>query len=356
MNDFYTKYLKKIMVFLLSILSIFIIIKIYPFIINIIKIVVKLIIPFISSFLIAYLLEPIVLLFNRVISRRTICVFITIIIFYLLIFLLFYFSIPLFINEINHFKDNYQTIIESIKISVNQFASNFKFLPKDYQPTFNNIENIIKRYLDAIDFKLIIFKFIDYLKIFVLVPMTTIYFMIDFPKIKNKIKNYLISKNYLRFNDLLIELNDNIKIFIKTSLIIMSIVFALSTISLFFAKSDYPLFFGLIIAITNIIPYLGPYIGGLFPVLFALSVSKTRALIMVIIVVIVQVLESNIITPYLQGKKSDVHPILVLVSLVVSNKLFGIVGMILAVPLLMVLKITYKYYPVNKLIFKNKHS
>ena len=75
--------------------------------------------------------------------------------------------------------------------------------------------------------------------------------------------------------------------------------------------------------------------------------SGTKAFVMVIIVVIIQIIESNIITPYLQGKKNEIHPIIVLFSLIISGKLFGIIGMIIAVPLIGVIKITYKYFPLK---------
>lgn len=347
-----TKYLKRIILFLLVILSIFIIFKIYPFVSNVVKIIFRIILPFVISFSIAYILEPCVLLIQKLVKKRFLAVIITLITFFSLIFLFFYFSIPLLLKEVNQLIDNYEEIISSIEIAINNFALKFNFLPKNYQPTFDNMENILSEYLKKIDFNLILDKIVDSLGIIILIPMTTIYFMLDYDKIIDRFKNYLTYKKYLRFKYYLSELNQNIKVFVKTTFIIMIIMFTISSLALFFAKSDYPLFFALIIAVTNVIPYLGPYIGGAFPVLYALSESSTQALIMLIIVVAIQLVESNIITPYLQGKKNDVHPILVILSLIISGKIFGIIGMIIAVPLLTIVKVTIKYYPL-KLKIKN---
>lgn len=342
-----TKYLKRIILFLLIILSIFIIFKIYPFIKEVLKKILKLFLPFIISFSLAYILEPIVLLFQKIFKKRVIAVIVTLICFCSIIFAFFYLSIPLLVKEVNHLLENYDSIIMSIENAINQFASNFNFLPEDFKPTFNNLEIMLSDYFKAIDLNLIFEKTVDYLGIIVLIPMTTIYFMIDYNHIIERLKNYLITKNYLKFKDYLSELNKNIRVFVKTTFVIMLIMFTLATVSLFFAKSDYPLFFGLIIAVTNIIPYLGPYIGGAFPVLYALTESTTRSLLMLLIVFVVQLIESNIITPYLQGKKNDVHPILVILSLLVFGKIFGIIGMIIAVPLLTIIKVTIKYYPIK---------
>lgn len=342
-----TKFLKRIILFLLIILSIFIIFKIYNYVLIFIKYIFKIILPFLISFSIAYILNPIVLFLKKLIKSRIIAVVITFLIFSLSLFLIIYFSIPLLFKEINHLLDNYEAIINSIEDTLNNFAMKFSFLPKNYLPTFDNIENLIFSFINKIDLNLMINKLFDYLGIIVIIPMTTIYFMIDYDRIIKKIKVYLDFKKYNRLKEYLSELNKNIKVFVRTTFLIMIIMFLLSSSILFFAKSDYPLFFGMIIAITNVIPYLGPYIGGAFPVLYALSVSPTRALIMLIIVVVVQIIESNIITPYLQGKKNDLHPILVIFGLLVFGKLFGIIGMIVSVPLLMVIKITYQYYPIK---------
>ena len=342
-----TKYIKRIILFLLIILSFFIIFKIYPYMIVFLEYLFKIILPFLISFSLAYILEPFVVFFKKIVKKRFFAVFITLLLFCSLIFTIFYFSIPLLLNEINHLLENYEEIINAIENTVNSFALKFSFLPKNYQPTFDNIGDILLEYINKIDIKNCFDKFIDYLGIIILVPMTTIYFMIDFDKFIEKLKNLLIEKKYFRLKDYMSELNKNIKVFVRTTFLIMIIMFAISSSVLFFVDSDYPLFFGMIIAITNVIPYLGPYIGGAFPVLYALSESPSRALIMVVIVIVVQLIESNIITPYLQGKKNDLHPILVILGLLIFGKLFGILGMIIAVPLLMIVKITYKYYPIR---------
>ena len=136
----------------------------------------------------------------------------------------------------------------------------------------------------------------------------------------------------------------------------MLIMASLSTISFLIAGLDYPLLFGVIIAITNVIPYLGPYIGGAFPVLYALIDSPSLAVIILVIVVIIQVIESDIISPYLHGKRNDINPVLVIFGLVFFGKIFGVIGMILSVPLMSIIKITLSYYPIenikNKLVSK----
>ena len=103
----------------------------------------------------------------------------------------------------------------------------------------------------------------------------------------------------------------------------------------------------MIIGVTNIIPYFGPYIGGAFPVLYALIDSSSLALIVLVVIIGIQVLESDVISPYLHSKNNDLHPILVIFGVVLFGKIFGVIGMVLAVPLLSFTKITLKHYPLN---------
>ena len=103
-------------------------------------------------------------------------------------------------------------------------------------------------------------------------------------------------------------------------------------------------FIAIIIAFTNVIPYLGPYIGAVFPVLYALIESPTKALFVIIAIFIVQNIESNFLTPYINSKMIKTHPLIVILTLIVFGYLFGILGMIFAVPILAIIRITLKYY------------
>ena len=177
--------------------------------------------------------------------------------------------------------------------------------------------------------------------------MTLFYFLIDYEKIICYFRNKLIENDKIHLKNYLGELNKSISKFVKTTFVIMLLVLGMSTIAFWIAGLEYPLFFGVIIAVTNIIPYIGPYLGGVFPVLFALIDSEVKALAILIIIIVIQIIESDIISPYLHGKNNDIHPLIVIFGLIIFGKLFGVVGMIISVPLLSMIKITLKYYPIK---------
>lgn len=94
----------------------------------------------------------------------------------------------------------------------------------------------------------------------------------------------------------------------------------------------YAILFGLIGAITNIIPYVGPFLGAAPAVIVAFIHSPTQALLVIIVIVIVQQLDGNVISPLVIGKRLNTHPLTIIILLLVAGNIAGILGMILAVP------------------------
>ena len=100
----------------------------------------------------------------------------------------------------------------------------------------------------------------------------------------------------------------------------------------------YAILFALIGAVTNIIPYVGPFIGGAPAFIVALIHSPTQALLVIIVIVIVQQMDGNVISPLVIRKKLNTHPLTIIILLLVAGNIAGIIGMILAVPTYSVVK------------------
>ena len=189
-----------------------------------------------------------------------------------------------------------------------------------------------------------IFSFVS---VFLLSPVIAVYFLIDFENIKRKIKTYLDNKQKYHFKSYLQELNSFSNKYVKTTFIVILIMIAISSLTFYFLKLEYPLFFATIIGFTNVIPYIGPYIGGAFPVIYALTTKEVSALAVLISIIIIQTIESNFISPYLHSKRSETHPLFVILSLSFFGSIFGIIGMLFAVPIFKFIEITLKYYPLK---------
>lgn len=97
--------------------------------------------------------------------------------------------------------------------------------------------------------------------------------------------------------------------------------------------------------VAGFIPIVGAFTAGALAVLIALvSLGFTEAVIVLIIVVAVQQLEGNILSPMLQSKAMNIHPVMVLLSVTVGGTLFGIIGAFLAVPVAAMIAVAFRYF------------
>lgn len=101
---------------------------------------------------------------------------------------------------------------------------------------------------------------------------------------------------------------------------------------------EYALVLGIVVAVANIIPYLGPFIGAAPAVVIALLDSPTKALLAALVVTIVQQIDGNFLSPLIIGKRLNTHPLTIILLLIGAGSFGGIIGMILAVPTYAVLK------------------
>jgi predicted PurR-regulated permease PerM len=103
---------------------------------------------------------------------------------------------------------------------------------------------------------------------------------------------------------------------------------------------DFAVFFAVLSAFLVVIPYFGAIAGAIPPILFALTDSPTKALIVLGVYILIQQLESNVIIPVVMSQTVRLHPALIAIGVVVVGQLFGILGLFVAVPILSLLQIT----------------
>jgi predicted PurR-regulated permease PerM len=107
---------------------------------------------------------------------------------------------------------------------------------------------------------------------------------------------------------------------------------------------QYALLFGFWAGVTEVIPYVGPFIGAVPPVIAAFFHSPIAALIVIIVYFVIQQLESHILAPNIVGSSVGVHPLIVIFALLAGAEIGGILGMIASLPLLAMLRHTLTFY------------
>jgi predicted PurR-regulated permease PerM len=141
-----------------------------------------------------------------------------------------------------------------------------------------------------------------------------------------------------------------IRAWVSGQIVAMAIVAALMTAGLVTLGVEPPLVLGLIAGLANVIPYLGPYLGGAPAVLMALSQGPETALAVVVLIVVVQNLEGNLITPRIQSRAIAIPPGVIIVGLTGFGILFGLLGVVLAVPILFVFVTAVRWFYVEDVL------
>ncbi|MEG0935466.1 MAG: AI-2E family transporter [Clostridia bacterium] len=120
--------------------------------------------------------------------------------------------------------------------------------------------------------------------------------------------------------------------FIVGKVVDSSIIGVLCFLGMTLLKLPYPMFISVIVGVTNIIPYFGPFLGAIPCGLLILIIDPTKALIFGVFILILQQLDGNFIGPKVLGNTTGLSSLGVLFSILVGGGLFGITGMILSVP------------------------
>ena len=129
-------------------------------------------------------------------------------------------------------------------------------------------------------------------------------------------------------------------------LVVMLIVGVLNSIGFWWIGVEYPVFFGFLTGVLLLIPYIGIWMGALFPILLSLiTLSPSHALAVVAWVAAAQFIEANFITPLVVGSKVSMNPMVAMLALLCGELLWGIPGLILALPLTAVMKVIFDSIP-----------
>jgi len=130
--------------------------------------------------------------------------------------------------------------------------------------------------------------------------------------------------------------------FIGLSIIIL-ILGTLNGIGMWIIGIDFAFLFGFFAALLAIIPYIGTYIGGALPILYALVnyENKWTAVFVLLWYIAVQALEGNFLTPKIAGSKVSINPMIAILALFTGSIIWGIPGMILFIPFMAVLKVIF---------------
>lgn len=337
--------------------------------------------PFIVGAVIAYLLNFILKFFESNLSKienksnskfklskkgkRSISVILTYITAFLTIYIFTYFVLPQLVDSIKGLTNDIPIYVENTSKFMNSLMTELNINPEVYAIAIDKWNEIIKY---IVEFGASLIPVIgEFLKTtasslwnIVLGLIISVYILVDKDKFKAlaiKITFALLSKKH---SERLIELTNRSNMifgkFISGKIIDSAIIGVLTFFILTVTKMPYAVLISVIIGITNIIPFFGPFFGAIPSAIIILFVSPIKALWFIFIIIIIQQLDGNIIGPKILGDSLGISAFWILFSLLIAGKLFGIVGMIIGVPAFAVIYSIVKEYVEAKLSKKGLPS
>ena len=135
-----------------------------------------------------------------------------------------------------------------------------------------------------------------------------------------------------------VELNETLSAYISSTILDALIIGVMSFLAMRIFNQPYSLLLAVICGITNIIPYVGPFIGAVPAIIVGLFISPFQALYMALSILVIQQLDGNLIKPLLFGKSMNIHPLTIILVLIGAGSVAGILGMLICIPVYAVIK------------------
>ena len=177
----------------------------------------------------------------------------------------------------------------------------------------------------------------------VVIPFMLLYMLLDGKRLPDAIVKLLPSSYEKETRHILHDMHETVRSYVNAQLLVAFFVGITSLIGLWIVGVDYAILLALFMMVTNIIPYVGPFLGAAPAVVVAFIQDPIKVLWVIVVIIVVQQIESNVISPLIQGKSLKVHPLTIIIVLLVAGNLAGIIGMLIAVP----------FYAVAKTVVQN---
>jgi predicted PurR-regulated permease PerM len=180
------------------------------------------------------------------------------------------------------------------------------------------------------------------LMLLVIVPIVTFFFLKEGRRITHGMIE-LVPNGYFEITlNLMHSINNSIGGYIRGQLLAVAVVAALSVIGLSLIDMNYALPVGVVAGLANMIPYLGPLIGIFSASVVALATLGGSAMVtkVFILFLFIQIIDNVLIQPMVVAKSVDLHPLVVMVVVMIGSDLWGMVGMLVAVPVTGILKVS----------------
>lgn len=331
--------------------------------------------PLIVGFIIAYLFNPLMKSFERLLSRltdkkkprpslrRTLALICTYIVYAVVLTIIVALIIPQVVESYRDFISKVEGYISSVESFLRELSVKLPFIDvdrlikyvEDFLSDYYSLVQNITPYLTAF-----FAGMAEQLKNAFLGIIISVYFLSSKEKLTARLKKLMYAfidgkkadgiVSFLRFTD------DTFGGFIIGKLLDSLIIFILTFITLAIFRIPYYQLISVIVGVTNIIPFFGPFIGAIPSVLIIFVADPAKAFWFIVIILIIQQIDGNIIGPKILGQTTGLSALGVIVAITVMGGLLGVTGMFIGVPLFALLYVLFDRFVTKRIESKENSS
>jgi len=329
---------------ILILIVMFLLVLVRPMLLSVYGFLKAVLAPFLVAMIISYTLNPIVNLLHDRKVPRTAAVLLIYAVFISAAVVILMNVIPMFMNQVEELNEHMPDLTMRAQGMVDQFNNN-NVLPEAVRDGINrSIASIEKQIEHRIaDFLNNIGAVVNVLFIAMIVPFLAFYMMKDLDVFERAALQYVPRARRKHAVRVMKDIDAALGSYIRGQLIVSVCVGALAYVGYLIIGMPYPLLMAAFVSLFDIIPYLGPFFGALPALIMASTISWKMVLLVIVVNMICQNLESNVISPQVVGKSMKMHPLTIILVLLVGGELAGVVGMILAVPFYAAMKVIVQH-------------
>ncbi|WP_273849937.1 AI-2E family transporter [Guptibacillus spartinae] len=272
---------------------------------------------------------------------------------------------PVLVEQFNSLVEGAPTLVNDLQNAINSWQKN-PYIARILQSEMIDIQGLTDRISGSIgeissSFGNYLFSILNIvtnvLVGIVLLPFILFFMLKDGKKLMPSLLKVVPKAHRKEGAKILEDMDDALSGFIQGQLIVSVFIGTFVYIWYVIIDLDYALILALIALFLNVVPFIGPIIGTAPGVIVGLIESPLTALWVVLGVIVIQQIESNLVSPLVMGRKLDIHPLTIILLLLVASSLAGFLGLILAIPTYAVLKVIFTHtYRLIKLQQRGKHS
>jgi predicted PurR-regulated permease PerM len=305
--------------------------------------------PILLTGVVFYLLNPIVDILEKRGVRRVYSILILYVLIVGIIALLITIVVPFIRGQIESLLDNFPRYSRQVELQFEQFVGSglfeqlrgtLNFNPIDYiERATGQLSKFVNNAWTSIG--AVVGAVTEVILSILTVPLILFYLLKDGRRLPHYLLQFVPTRLRGQTYQVMSEMNHQISSYIRGQIIVSFCIGMLLYIGYLVIGLDYSLVLAAFAACTSVVPYLGPVIAITPALIISIVTSPFMLLKMVIVWTIVQLVEGKFISPQIMGKNMHIHPITILFVILTAGKLFGILGVILAIPGYAVLKVVF---------------